>query len=88
MQKQLYCKVCIYTSKNLFIQSPIDRIEGVLNVLKTCITHLELIVKSFKAVFEVFRGLGLNVPTTFTCGLVGGLSETRNKAKSASIELH
>ena len=64
----------------------------------TIVMHLELILKYFKPAFKdfkVFTGLWLNHPTTSTGGRVaewpggrvGGLSETGNKAISASIEI-
>ena len=49
---------------------------------------LEMILKYFKVAFKdfkVFTGLGLNHLTTSTGGWSGGLSETGNKAISASI---
>ena len=63
----------------------------------TVVMLLELILKYFKTAFKdfkVFTGLWLHHLTTFTggvvgCGgyVVGGLSETGNKAISASIEI-
>ena len=56
--------------------------------------QVELILKYFKTDFKdfkVFTGLGLHHITTSTGGRVGGwpggLSETGNKAISASIEI-
>ena len=64
----------------------------------TVVMQLELSLKYFKPVFKdfkVFTGLWLHNLTTSTggwvgCGayVVGGLSETGNKAFSASIELN
>ena len=54
------------------------------------VMQLELILKYFKTAFkdfQVFTGLGLYHPTTSTGGRVGDLSETVNKAISASIEI-
>ena len=58
------------------------------------VMHLELIQKYFKTGFKdfkVFTGLGLHHLTTSSGGWVsgwpGGLSETGNKAISASIEI-
>ena len=51
---------------------------------------MQLILKYFKTAFKdfkVFTGLGLHHITTSTGGRVGGLSETGNKAVSASIEI-
>ena len=61
----------------------------------TVVMQLELILKYFKTAFKdfkVFTGLGLHHLTTSTGGWVsggwvGGLSETGNKAISASIEI-
>ena len=64
----------------------------------TVAMQLELILKYFKTAFKdfkVFKGLGLHHITTSTGGRVagwlggwpGGLSETANKANSASIEI-
>ena len=63
----------------------------------TVVMQLELILKYFKTAFKdfkVFTGLGLHHLTTSTGGwvgrggyVVGGLSETGNKAISASIEV-
>ena len=60
----------------------------------TVVMQLELILKYFKTAFidfKVFTGLGLHYLTTSTGGWVvgwpGGLSETGNKAISASIEI-
>ena len=49
------------------------------------VMQLELIQNSFKD-FKVFTGLGLHHLTTSTGGWPGGLSETGNKAISASFE--
>ena len=52
----------------------------------TVVMQLELILKYFKTAFKdfkVFTGFGLHHITTST----GGLSETGNKAISASIEI-
>ena len=56
----------------------------------TVIMQLKLILKYFKTAFKnfkVFTGLRLHHLTTSTGGWVGGLSETGNKAISASIEV-
>ena len=60
----------------------------------TLAMQLELILKYFKTAFKdfkLFTGLGLHHITTSTGGRVGGwpggLSETGNKAISASIEI-
>ena len=60
----------------------------------TVIMQLKLILKYFKTAFKnfkVFTGLRLHHLTTSTggrvAGWVGGLSETGNKAISASIEV-
>ena len=60
----------------------------------TVVMQLELILKYFKTAFKdlkVFTGLGFHHITTFTGGWVGGhvggVSETGNKAISASIEI-
>ena len=56
----------------------------------TVVMQLELSLKYFKPVFKdlkVFTGLWLHNITTSTGGRVGGLSETRNKAITASIEI-
>ena len=53
----------------------------------TVVMQLELILKYFKTAFKdfkVFPGLGLHHQTT---SMGGGLSETGNKAISASIEI-
>ena len=52
----------------------------------TVVMQLELILKYFKDI-KVFTGLGLHHLTTSTGGWPGGLSETGNKAISASIEI-
>ena len=52
--------------------------------------QLELILKYIKTdfkEFKVFTGLGVHHLTTFTGGWVGGLSETGNKAISATTEI-
>ena len=56
----------------------------------TVVMQLELILKYFKTAFKdfkVFTRLWLHHLTTSTGGRVGGLSETGNKAISASIEI-
>ena len=57
----------------------------------TVVMQLELLLKYFKD-FKVFTGLGLHQLNTnyfygWVGGRVGGLSETGNKAISASIEV-
>ena len=56
----------------------------------TVVMQLELILKYFKTIFKdlkVSTGLGLHHLTTSTGGWPGGVSETGNKAISASIEV-
>ena len=51
---------------------------------------MQLVLKYFKTAFKDFKvctGLGLYHLTTSTGGQVGRLSETENKAISASIEV-
>ena len=57
-----------------------------MSLATTVVMQLELILKYFKAAFKAFKvfiGHGLHHITTST----GGLSETGNKAISASIEI-
>ena len=61
-----------------------------MSLAMTVVMQLELSHKYFKTTFKdfkVFTGLGLHYITTSTGGRVGGLSESENKAISASIEI-
>ena len=56
----------------------------------TVVMQLEMILKYFKTAFKDFKsftGLWLHHLTTSTGGWPGGVSETGNKAISASIEI-
>ena len=66
-----------------------------MSLSMTVVMHLELIFKTAFKDFKVITGLGLHQITTskggwpgcLVGGRVGGLSETGNKAISASIEV-